>query len=236
MLALIGAVPFFLLGTILFSRFSIPGSFRKKTAPVEPPSPSKKSFLIVWRENRKRRKTIEAVGEVFPQALEIAIQALKAGQTVAQTLEYLSQEAAPPLRDEFALVCREMAWGTDAEEALGRLAQRVPQPDIARFQESYRLSRQTGANLTHLLQTLLEGMEERNRLSRRMESMTAQARLSGLLMGSLPIFLIVILFLMDPLLMAPLFTTFLGWGILAVAALLETIGFIWIRGLMMAEV
>lgn len=203
------------------SRAPKPRSFRR-------PFPS-------WLKERSRKKRIDASREVLPQALEIAIQGMKAGQTVPQTLEYLSQEAPPPLREEFAAVCNEMAWGASAEQALSHLAERVPTPDIERFLESYRLSRKTGANLTHLLQTLHDGMEERNRLIRRMEAMTAQARLSGILMGCLPLFLAVILAVMDPLLMAPLFTTLEGWAILSVALALELAGFLWIKRLMVLE-
>ena len=188
-----------------------------------------------WQERRASQARRSVSLEMLPQALEVAIQALKAGQTVPQALELISQESASPLRDEFALVCREMAWGASTEQALEGLARRIPAPEFQRFIESFRLSRRTGADLTRLLQTLLEGMEERARMLRRMDSMTAQARLSGILMGSLPVFLLVVLVLMDPVLMEPLFGSPAGWCILAVSALLETAGFLWIRSLMNLE-
>src|SRR6185295_15167788 len=104
------------------------------------------------------------------------------------------------------------------------------------FLESYRISRQTGANLTQLWQALLEGIEEKNRILRKMEAMTAQARLSGLMMGLLPVLLAVVFFFMDPGLMAPLFTEKAGWAILLTAFFLETLGFLWIRQLLRLEV
>jgi tight adherence protein B len=188
-----------------------------------------------WSDRRARARRLEAAQDVFPQSLEIAIQALRAGQTLPQTLEYLSEESAPPLREEFAAMVREMAWGSSAEQAIAHFAERVPSTDVARFRECYRLSRQTGANLAQLLQTLCNGMEERHRLARRMTSMTAQARLSGILMGCLPFFMVVILTVMDPALMSPLFTTLRGYAILGAAALLEVGGFLWIRSLMVLE-
>jgi len=102
--------------------------------------------------------------------------------------------------------------------------------------ESYKISRQTGANLTHLLEVLLEGMEEKNRILRKMEAMTAQARLSGLLMGSLPILLGSVVFMMDPTMIIPLFTEKAGWAILLLAVVMESIGFLWIKQLLQLEV
>jgi tight adherence protein B len=69
-----------------------------------------------------------------------------------------------------------------------------------------------------------------------MEAMTAQARLSGLLMGLLPVILGVVFFAMDPSLMTPLFTEKAGWGILLLALFLESIGFLWIRQLLRIEI
>ncbi len=175
--------------------------------------------------------------DVFPQALGMAIQALKSGQTIPQVLEYLSRETPPPLRDELGLVCSEMNLGASAEQALSKMGDRYPNfPEFHQFLESYRISRQTGANLTHLLQVLVEGLEEKNRILRKMDAMTAQARLSGLMIGALPFLLATVFFVMDPDLILPLFTQKTGWALLALAAVLETIGFAWIRQLIRLEV
>lgn len=177
------------------------------------------------------------MAQLFPQTLGMAIQALKTGQTIPQVVDYLSRECAGPLKEEFALVRSEMDLGSSAEQALSKMAQRYPDfSEFHQFLESYKISRQTGANLTNLLQVLVEGMEEKNRLVRKMEAMTAQARLSGLMVGSLPLLLGFVLFFMDPTLIIPLFTQKIGWGILLTAAILETIGFLWIRQLLQFEV
>jgi len=182
------------------------------------------------------RRTTLRIKELFPQALGMAVQALKTGQTLPQTLSYLSQECLPPLRDEFSQACSEIGLGASAETALAHLAERRPGvPEFSRLLESYRISRVTGANLAQLLQTLLEGMQEKERLLRKMGSMTAQARLSGLLMGLLPVVLGTVLTLMDPVLMRPLFSEPAGWGILGASVLLEGLGFLWIRHLLRLE-
>jgi tight adherence protein B len=140
------------------------------------------------------------------------------------------------LREEAARMVAEMAHGASPEAALEKAAIRNPgSPELRQFLESYRLSRTTGADLAHLLQTLLEGMEERNRILRKMDAMTAQARLSGWMMGLLPVFLLLAIGSMDPDLVLPLFTEQAGWGILLAAAFLEILGFLWIKRLMRIE-
>jgi tight adherence protein B len=185
----------------------------------------------------QKNKIQTQMSDLFPQALGMCIQALKTGQTVPQVLDYLSHECPQPLRVEIAAVCTEMNLGLSAEAALSKMAERFPRfSEFHQFLESYKIARQTGANLTHLLEVLLEGMEEKNRILRKMNAMTAQAKLSGLVMGLLPFMLGFIFFVMDPSLMTPLFTTQAGWAILLLAAILEGIGFLWIRQLLRLEI
>jgi len=188
-------------------------------------------------QKQKKNKIQAKMSELFPQALGMCIQALKTGQTVSQVLEYLSHECPQPLRNEIVLVCNEMSLGLSAEAALTKMSERFPDfSEFQQFLESYKISRQTGANLTHLLQVLLDGMEEKNRILRKMNAMTAQAKLSGMVMGLLPFMLGLIFFVMDPSLMTPLFTQRAGWAILLLAAILESIGFLWIRQLLRVEI
>jgi tight adherence protein B len=184
----------------------------------------------------KKNKIQIKLSELFPQALGMCIQALKTGQTVSQVLSYLSHECPQPLRNEIVLVCNEMSLGLSAEAALTKMSERFPDfSEFQQFLESYKISRLTGANLTYLLQVLLDGMEEKNRIIRKMSAMTAQAKLSGMVMGLLPFMLGLIFFVMDPSLMTPLFTEKAGWAILFLAAILESIGFLWIRQLLRVE-
>ncbi len=194
-------------------------------------------FYPVFLARQRLKKRIDKMNDLFPQTLGMAIQALKAGQTIPQVLEYLSKESPAPLRDEWKQVCAEIDLGASSEQALIKMGERYPAfADFHQFLQSYKISRRTGANLTHLLEVLLEGTETRSRLLRKMDSMTAQARLSGLLMGLLPFILALVFFTMDPTILKPLVTQKAGWGILVLSALMETIGFLWIRQLLRIEV
>jgi tight adherence protein B len=193
------------------------------------------SWPGMWEKRKIRWKTAR-LREVLPQSLGMAVQALKAGQTFPQVLDYLSLECPEPLRGEWRRVCAEMGLGISAMEALSRMAKRFPGFDeFQRLLEAYQISQKTGANLARLLEILTEGMEEKNRLHRKMEAMTAQARLSGLLMGLLPVLLAVSFCVLDPDLARILFTQKAGWGILAASVFLEILGFLWIRQLLQLE-
>jgi tight adherence protein B len=190
-------------------------------------------FFIDYHKNKIQIQ----MSDLFPQTLGMCIQALKTGQTIPQVLEYLSHECSQPLRTEIATVCTEMSLGLSAEAALDKMAERFPNfSEFHQFLESYKITRQTGANLTHMLQVLLDGMEEKSRIIRKMNAMTSQARLSGLVMGLLPFMLGLVFFVMDPSLMTPLITTKAGWAILFLASILEGIGFLWIRQLLRLEI
>ena len=190
----------------------------------------------VWKRNRDAHGKVAAMRELFPQSLGLAVQSLKSGQTVPQALEHLSLESPSPLREEWAEVCAEMNLGVSAENALTHMSGKFPKfNELSHFLESYKISRQTGSNLIPLLELLAGGMEEKNRLTRKMDSLTAQARLSGIMMGCLPFLLAFVFFLMDPALIMPLFTDPKGWAILLLAAFLETIGFLWIHRLLRLE-
>jgi tight adherence protein B len=202
--------------------------------------------VVVWYGKEKgplllqkyqKNKIQTQMSELFPQTLGMCIQALKTGQTIPQVLEYLSHECSQPLRTEIVAVCTEMSLGLSAEAALDKMGERFPNfSEFHQFLESYKITRQTGANLTHMLQVLLDGMEEKSRIMRKMNAMTSQARLSGLVMGLLPFMLGLVFFVMDPSLMTPLITTKAGWAILLLASILEGIGFLWIRQLLRLEI
>jgi len=191
--------------------------------------------LPTWRRARLEEEHQRRCLELFPQALEMTVQTLEVGQTLPPAIATLAKECPSPLREEFATVSLEMGLGASTEDALGKLSQRISHPDLHRFVDAYRLSRLSGANLARLYRVQLEGIEERHRLLRRLDSLTAQARLSGLLMGCLPLFLLLVLSVMDPELLQPLFTRPAGWAVLSLAMTLEILGFLWIKKLLNVE-
>lgn len=241
-LLILGVGSFSFSGWVFFSLFlpRIPSLFPARTKArirIKIPSIDLSSAFQNIKRVYETRRRMGKIRELFPQAVGMAVQALKVGQTLPQVIEYLSRECPEPLAVEFAQTRAEMDLGAPVEGALANMSERSGSfQEFEQFLECYRVSRRTGASLARLLEVLLEGLEEKNRLLRKMDAMTAQARLSGLMMGFLPVVLALVFFFMDPALLLPLFTQSAGWAILALALLLETVGFLWIRHILRLEV
>jgi tight adherence protein B len=112
----------------------------------------------------------------------------------------------------------------------------VPEPDIALLATAIRVSRELGGNLAETLQRLAEGVRSRLVLRGKINALTSQGRLQGVIVGLMPIGLMVVLSVMDPAPMSLLFSTVPGWCALALILLLEGIGFYLIRGIIRIDV
>jgi tight adherence protein B len=97
------------------------------------------------------------------------------------------------------------------------------------------LARATGGSLAPLLDTLAETLRERERLRGQVRALTAQGRLSGYVVGATPVVMLLVMWLIDPAFVAPVFTTPLGYGMLAAAAVLEALGAVGIRAVVRIE-
>lgn len=159
--------------------------------------------------------------------------ALKAGQSLQQALATVAEEARPPSASRWAELASQVRMGTEVEAALDRMAQDMAgtpaQADLAILASAVGVNRTAGGNLAEAFQRQVETQRERARLRAQIGALTAQGRLSGWVVGLLPLGLLMALKALDPDLAAPLFTTPTGWGILAAGAMLELIGGLMIR-------
>ncbi len=160
----------------------------------------------------------------LPDMLEMMMGAMKAGLSLLQALESTAQEAAMPMAGELQRVIRDCRLGVAPEEALEKMLVRWPNPDWELFVIASGVSLRTGANLPAVTERLIATIRERFRLRTRVETLTAQGRLSGWVVGLLPVFLTLALTLFEPELMMPFFKHPLGLGLLGVCLVLEVLG------------
>ncbi len=177
--------------------------------------------VLAWLSERQRLKTMTLQ---LPDALEIIGNSLRAGLSLMQALEVASQETARPLADEFFEVVRDCRLGLPPEDALEKMLKRWPNPDLELFVIAAGVSLRTGGNLAEVTARLIGTVRERFRLQGRIESLTAQGKLSGWVVGLLPLGLLVALIFLDPPLMADFFRHPLGWLILSGGLFMELIG------------
>ncbi len=177
-------------------------------------------FWLQWLKKRRLKK-MEAQ---LPDVLEMIMGGMKAGLSLVQALETTALEAPLPMARELQVVVRDCRLGLTPEDALEKMLARWPNPDWELFVIAGGVSLRTGANLPEVTERLIATIRERFRLRTRVETLTAQGRLSGWVVGLLPVFLAVGLTLFEPELMLPFFKHPLGLGLLGICVVLELLG------------
>ena len=194
------------------------------------------SFLpLVWF----RRKVAQRKELFNSQILELTTglaTGMRSGQAFPAALESVSGRIQWPMKEELAIVLREYRLGSDLPEALDRLNQRIPSEDLTLLIGSIRLTTQSGGSLAEVLDRMVEMIRGRREFQDKVKAMTAQGKFEAIAMSLAPLFVFLLLFLIDRPLMLPLVTTLPGWLTIAADATLVTIGFLVIRKIVTIEV
>jgi len=189
--------------------------------------------LVHRRLKAKRR---ERLIRQLPDSLDSLVGALRSGMSLQQSLGLLSEQLPKPSSQEFGLVVRKLRMGVALDDVLEELEQRVESQEYTMFTTSMRIAREVGGNLTESLERLADTMRRKLTMEDKILALTSQGKIQGLIVGALPLFLMWILSIMDPESMAPLFSTWLGYGVLLVIFMLEFVGFILIRKIVAIDV
>lgn len=197
-------------------------------------------LLCAWMPlallRRKRKKRLEtAAAQVLDLASGLA-NGLKSGQALPAALEAIAGRLPSPMAEEIAVVLREYRLGLDLPEALGRLAARVPCEDITLLVGSIRLTQQAGGSLAEVLAKMVEMIRARTEFQAKLKAMTAQGRFEAIAMSLAPLFVFLLLFLIDRSLMLPLVTTPIGWTTIVLDFVWVVIGFLIIDRIVTIEV
>ncbi|WP_251553658.1 type II secretion system F family protein [Neobacillus muris] len=185
---------------------------------------------------KKKEKRIAASGEQLPQALETMANALKSGFSFMQAMQVVSKEMPDPIGIEFKRTLKEMNLGVSTEVAFENLLERLPNRDLEIVVTAVLIQRTTGGNLAQILETIHETISERVRLKDEMKALTSQGRMSALVITLLPVFMGIILSLLnpgyfDPMLSHPLGQILLGGGVVS-----GILGWIFIQKVVTIEV
>jgi tight adherence protein B len=181
-------------------------------------------FLAV-RASRRRAK----FDEQLPSTLQLLSGALQAGHSLQQAVDTVVHEAGDPIAGEFQRVLTEARLGRPLEEAFEAMAKRTGSIDFEWTVMAIRLQRQVGGNLAEVLSTVAQTIRDRYSLKRQIKALSAEGRLSSLILTVLPILLFAALLVFNPLFLRPLYTTGLGIMMMSGAAVLMILGVIWLR-------
>ena len=184
----------------------------------------------------KRTKRLRKFEEAFPEALDLMARALKAGHAFATGLKMVADEMEEPVGPEFRKTFDEQNFGLPLKDALSNLTVRIPILDVRFFSTAVMIQRETGGNLSEILENLAHVVRERFKILRQVRVYTAHGRLTGYVLLALPVFLAIALSFINPEHMNLLFREELGHKMLAATVVMQTIGFFWIRQVVKIEV
>lgn len=183
-------------------------------------------------DNQRRQKAfVNQLGDM----LTMIANALRAGFSFMQALDHIAGEMDDPVKSEVRRVVTDVNVGMPLEEALNHMTDRVNSPDFNLVVAAVLIQRQVGGNLAQILDTISETINERVRMRREVGALTAQGKMSGIVLGGLPFALAGVLQLLSPGYLDPLFSDTMGQMALAGAGVLMLIGFAVIRNIVNIE-
>jgi len=194
------------------------------------------AFLPYSYVSYRRSKRFQKFEELFPEAIDTLARAVRAGHAFTTALELIANEVAEPIASEFRKLFEEQKFGLPVRDALINLTQRVPLVDVKFFVTAVMLQRETGGNLAEILDNLSYVIRERFKIMRQVRVHTAQGRLTMVLLMSLPPVIVMVMLVMSPNFIRPLFTDPLGHTLVVAGIALQTVGYFWIRKVIRIQV
>ncbi|MBO9597257.1 MAG: type II secretion system F family protein [Cohnella sp.] len=193
-------------------------------------------MLPRWWIGRKRRARVKAFNDGLLDMLTTVIGSLRAGFSFSQALKTVVDESDGPIREEAETVMKEMQYGTSMEDALTEWKERMPSEDLDLMIQAILIQRQIGGNLAVILETIVQTIRDRSRIQRQVTTLTAQGRMSGIVIGLLPFALGFLLYLISSEYIGTLFSSKIGIGLVVGALVSGVIGFMFIRKITTIEV
>ena len=186
--------------------------------------------------NMKRTKRARAFEEGFPEALDLIARALKAGHAFVTGLKMVADEMPEPIGPEFRKIFDEQNFGLPLKDALENLTMRVPGLDVRFFTTAVLIQRETGGNLSEILENLAHVVRERFKILRQVRVYTAHGRMTAYVLLALPAVLCIALAFINPDHMNLLFRERIGQMMLMGAVVMQAIGYFWIQQVIKIEV
>jgi tight adherence protein B len=190
-------------------------------------------FMLLKRAARRRMARFE---EQFPEAIDLIARALRAGHAFTTGLGMVAEEVEEPVRTEFRLLHDRQNYGMPLPDALRSLAVRMPLLDARFFATAVLTQRESGGNLSEVLDNLSKLIRERFKLKRHVRTLSAHGRITAWVLAALPIVIGALMFVIAPEHTGLLFTDPIGVRMVVGAGVLQVIGFIAMRRIVNIEI
>lgn len=185
--------------------------------------------------SKKREQQLERFDVQLGETIMIISNSLRGGFTFEQSLAAVSKDLPDPIGSEFRKIVREIELGEKLETTMGEVAEKMESEDMKLMNTAIAIQRQVGGNLADVLDNIGETIRERITMKKNIKTLTSQGEISGKVIAVLPVILIVMISLVNPEYMEPMFNTTLGYVLLGLSAFLEITGYIIIKKLINIE-
>jgi tight adherence protein B len=191
------------------------------------------SYFLVWLGSKfllksRQNKRSESFNKQLPNICRLMSNSVKAGLTIPQGIEMIGQEVKAPAGPEFKRINHQLSLGDDFEEVMSELRERFDSKDLNIFVSTLLIQRKVGGNLAEVLSLMAQTLEERSRVSKEIDTVTAEAKFIAYILPVMPIMMAMMMNLFIPGFLNPLFTPF-GLILLAIFLGMQFIAFLLIK-------
>jgi tight adherence protein B len=169
----------------------------------------------------QRKRRLVTFSQQLPYVADFLRSTLRAGHPLARGLQMASENSPEPIATELRLAVEQMRFGASLPDALESMFKRVPEESLGFFVAAVRVQAQVGSSLAEILDRVADAIRSRQRLQQQIKALTAQARMSGLVVGALPFFLLAVFTLIRPQYTGMLFFDRLGNKMLEAAIAMD---------------
>jgi tight adherence protein B len=173
-----------------------------------------------------RGQRLRAFNDQLSDTLNLMVNSIRAGYSILQAMEAVSEEMGPPVSIEFGRVVKEVQLGLTLEQSLDNMLRRITSDDLDMMITAIKVQREVGGNLAEVLDSISYTIRERVRIKGDIRSLTAYGRGAGQLLTAVPIILSVIIYLITPDFMSLLFTDPCGWMMIGFSVAGIVVGYI----------
>lgn len=190
------------------------------------------SQYFKWKNKRRRLQIVTQL----PDVLRMLGSSLRAGTSLQIAMDIVIRETPAPLSQELGVVVREQRLGLALEDALDSMAARLKLEEVELVVAAMTIAREVGGNLAETLDQLATTLRQKATMEGKIRALTSQGKLQGWIVGSLPLFLMLVLSYMQHEAMVPLFHSLIGWLVLGIIGILEIVGYAMIRKIVTIDV
>jgi len=190
-------------------------------------------WYLIRRMAERRRLKIE---DQLADAMVTLANAVRAGLSLAQSMEILAAQCPKPINTEFFQIVAEYKLGKPLERTLTEAKQRLKSENFALFAAALLASHESGGRLNETVERIAQSVLEMQRLDRKVLSETAQARKSAVYMALAPGIILVVYYFVDPVNTTLLFTRLFGQVLLAIAVMFNVVAYLWARAILNPDI